>query len=148
LSKLIVKLCKAVRDHLDGATYTIPFEPRRGYDAEVSLRDLEAMNAPDVLVMPAELDRDLEEGTRAGPADTYQVDVGVRRKLKTKAVEEVDPFVDLMEEIQTDLLGERAVGYQEAVCVGARIAPVFSPDHLEKQGVFFSVLHLTFKAIA
>ncbi|HUT10074.1 MAG TPA: hypothetical protein VMY35_17365 [Phycisphaerae bacterium] len=149
MSSLIIKLCKAVRDHLDGANYSIAFTPRRGYDVNVKLPDLEAAKEPDVLVMPAELDRalDADAATREGPADEYQVDVGVRRKLKTKTNEEIDPLVDLMEEIQRNLLGERAVGYQEAVCVEARIAPVFSPEHLDNQGIFFSVLHLRFIAI-
>lgn len=143
---LTIKLCKAVRDHLDGATYSIAFEPRRSYWRKVDVRDLEKRKGPDVLVMPSEVDRDLEAdwATRGGPGDTVHVDVAFRAKLEAATVEAIDPLVELVEEVQRDLLGDRVIGFEGMVCNQARIVPVFSPDHLEDQGVFFSVLRLRF----
>lgn len=143
---LTVQLAKAVLSDLETAAYAQPIGARRGYDPEIGLEELQALEKTDVLVIASGIDTDIED--RQDLDDTLRIDLGVRKKLATGDLAELDGLVALVEEIQRDHLGSSPAAYRDAVCTEAKITPLYSQKHLHDHRVFFSVIQLTYEGVS
>lgn len=105
--------------------------------------DLKSMKALHVSVVPAGLELELASRTEA--QHDVQIDVGVQKKLSDADNTEIDPLMDLVEEIIDHVRTTRVFG--TAVWVGTSNSPIYSPEHLSELRQFTSVISLTFRLV-
>lgn len=74
----------------------------------------------------------------------YQIDVGVQKKVES-VLAELDPLMNLVEEIADHFRKETLLSYPDARCTEIKNEPAYSPEHLTELGQFTSVLTLTFR---
>lgn len=140
-----VAIAEAVRQSLTAAGLSQECAVDRAYDPEISAEELEQLGKCHLRVMPADLEEDFESRSEIG--GEHVIHVGVRRKLQERTSAAIDPLVYLVEEIKDHFLAKRLDGLAECFCLKAKARPLYSPRHLQRQGVFFSVLELTFQAV-
>lgn len=145
MASAAVLLAEAVRDELNSApagTFSQSFSATREYVVEYRVSTLEEIRVP---VVPREVEVELE--TRNADRHEYRVDVGVLSRADLNKPEDIDALMDLAQEI-ADHLRRTAfslIGGVTAVWSGIANDPLFSPRHLREEGVFLSVLTLTYR---
>lgn len=145
MASAAVLLADAVRDELNTApegTFSKSFSATREYVVEYRVDGLNEIRVP---VVPREVEVELE--SRAADRHEYQVDVGVLSRADLNDPDGIDGLMDLVQEIADHL--RRTVfsltGNVTAVWSGIANDPLFSPRHLREEGVFLSVLTLTYR---
>ena len=142
MSCVLFDIAEAVKVFLNGTTFSQAFVAARDYLPEFPLEDMEA-NGLQVLVCPSA--EEIDEFTREKNQYDVSIDVGVIKKLPTRTKADIDPLVQLVEEIQVSLHRVLTVGGETAGWVGSRCDPIYSRKHLREQGVFFSVTTIVFR---
>lgn len=147
---ITIAVATAVRELLAEQVFEREATAERVYDWEARLEDLRADATARLLVVPGGIEG--EWSSRCDVEETVVIDVGVAAKLQTLASDEIDGLVRLVEEVQQFLLAtEGGVRHldtdPDAVCIEAKILPIYSPTHLHQARVFLGVIHTTFQVI-
>ena len=139
---LIVDIADAVVAELNGGTFSQTLEVVRLYRPQFDLAEMKDLH---VTVVP----KGVEAATVSRSVVQYDVsvDVAVQKKLETETNDEIDPLVNLVEEIATFFRLRRLAEYPNASWLGTTNEPVYSPGHLEELRQFTSVLTLTFRVV-
>jgi hypothetical protein len=139
---LIVDIADAVVAELNAGTFSQSFTAQRLYRPEFDLREMAALH---VTVVP----RGVETLTVSRSSVQYDVsvDVAVQQKLSGESNAEIDPLMNLVEEIATFFRLRRLSAYPNASWLRTENEPVYSPGHLEELRQFTSVLNLTFRVV-
>lgn len=135
---MIVQIAEAVKDSLNGATFSLPFVATRRYLVRAKLADMATLH---VTVVPATLE--ISKATRTRHEHEYAVDVGVQQRYSAE-VTEVDALILLVEEIADHLRQNPVAG---AHFVGIENKPVVLPEHMEELSQFTSVLRAYYLAV-
>jgi hypothetical protein len=140
MASVIVQVASAVTEELNSATFSIPFTAIRHYQPEFELKDLKSLH---VTVVP----RGVVITTLDRSRSQYdvQIDVAVQKKFSANTLEEIDPLMDFVQEIE-DFFKQRSLKTVGAVWVKTENKPVYAPDHMQEYRQFTSVLTLTFKS--
>lgn len=136
-----VEIAQEMVESLNGASFSRPFTARRAYVVDHSLKkDLQTLQ---VAVVPSETESG--EATRGSSREDHAIDVGIMQRVADDA--ETDALMRLVEEIK-DHFRRRAI----TTVSGRRLAwsadvnaPLYSPTHLREEGVFLSVLTVTWR---
>lgn len=141
MSAKIVTLCEAVKDFLNGETYSQSFTAVR---SNVPVRTLEETNAIVVEVFPGEYM--VEEETRGDWRYEYTVNIAVSQVITAadrQAAE--DGLLLLVEEIEDSLKDEK-MGDYPMLSVSALAAPKshFNTERLLSAGQFIAVLEVIY----
>lgn len=110
------------------------------YDAQLLYApeyELPKLSARRVMVVP--FSQTLTPVSRSTREATYQIQIGVLCRAKEENVPE---FLALTESICLPFLLKRIDG---AMCTNTEFKPIYVPEMLRKDGLFFSVTTLTFK---
>lgn len=142
MSSTIVTVADAVVASLNGNVFTPTFTATRAYRPVFDLVDLTTIH---VTVVPKGFTR--EGGTRGAEQGDFQIDVAVQQKVASDSAEVLDPLMDLVEDIAKFLRRQRPESYTDAICLKVENSPVYSPEHLNEQRVFTSVLTLTYRVM-
>lgn len=139
---MIQTVAQAVVDALNGvqessSPFSLPFTAERKSLAEAKLSDLETLQ---VLVMPSTVAR--EPFTRATDKQTFTVDIGVRQKLGGVANTDVDPMLELVQELSDYLSRLDLDSYRWKKTENS---PVYDHEELRQKTMFASVLRLTYE---
>ena len=137
---LIIDIADALVAELNGAAFGMPFTATRVY---VPRFDLEEMGTLRVTVVPKGVD--ISTASRSGHQHDYRVDVGVQRKFETGDAAELDPLMDLVEEIADHFRGAVLGTDPEAACIGVENGPIYAQEHMREGRLFTSILTLTFR---
>ena len=135
----ITNVAEAVKDELNGHTFSLPFEAERMY---LPLFELPEMKTLHVTVVPHGVE--MQASGRSMVQHDYGIDVAVQKKFEKDEPAELDPLMTLVEEI-IEFFRLRRLQDQNAVCVRATNEPVYSQEHMEQFRQFTSVVTLTFR---
>lgn len=102
--------------------------------------DLSALDQAQAAVVPASLAGEIH--SRGEELATYEVQIGLCRRVGTAAADR-DAMMALVQEV-IDLLFRRPLG--AFLCVGYRVAPLFSAENLEQEHTFVSLVTFTYQA--
>lgn len=141
----VIEIADAVAGELNNApadTFGLEFQARRTVLPQFELAELAGLKVP---VVPKAVE--ITNISRSMSAFDVQVDVGVQKKVGKQIDAEVEPLMELVEEIATYLRGRQLQEFPNAVWVRASNEPVYAPDHLAEQRVFTSVLTLTYRVL-
>jgi len=134
-----VTVAEAVKDALNGHTFTTAFTAVRTQLPEFKLADMGTLH---VTVVPRS---DASEGlTRDRDNHTIGVDVAVQQRLSEVNNTTVDALLALVQEI-ADFLNRRAMG--DAIWQTTVNDPVYAPEHLRELRQFTSVLKLSYRLV-
>jgi hypothetical protein len=138
----IVDIADAVVTELNAGTFSQELEAVRLYRPQFDLTEMKDLH---VTVVP----KSIETVTVSRTCVQYDitVDVAVQKKLETETNDEIDPLVNLVEEIATFFRLRRLTEYPGASWLRTENEPVYSPGHLEELRQFTSVLTLTFRVV-
>jgi len=138
----LTQIADAVVAELEGADLSQPVSPERHWRP---LFELEEMAALHVTVVPKGVT--VVAGSRGRNTFEYEVDVAVQKKLDAAGAAEIDPLVDLVEEIGDLFRLRRLTGYSDAVWVRTEHVPLYATEHLDELRQLTSVLTLTFRVV-
>ena len=102
--------------------------------------DLTALDGAQAAVVPASLAGEIH--SRGEELATYEVQIGICRRVGTSTAAR-DAMMALVQEV-IDLLFRRPLGGY--LCVGYRVAPLFSAENLEQEHTFVSLITLSYQA--
>ena len=136
----ITDIAEAIKNALNAHAFSMDFVAKRSYRPTA---DLEELSDLQVTVVPAGITPNPAESTRGGTRHDCTVDIGIQRRFEDDGNADLDPLVELAEEIMDYL---RSVDLGDVH--GARLAaienePVFAPEHMD-QRVFTSVIKATY----
>ena len=137
----ITDIAEAVKDELNGHTFSLPFEAERMYQPLFELPEMKTLR---VTVVPRGVE--MQGSGRSLVQHDYGIDVAVQKKFDKDDPVELDPLMTLVEEI-IDFFRLRRLAGQNAVCVRATNEPVYSQEHMEQFRQFTSVVTLTFRVM-
>lgn len=139
----VIQIADAVVAALNAETFVPPFVATREYVPAIELSDLETLR---VAVVPKGLAA--EPASRTTAATTYQVDIGVLKKLPTAADElkaEADALMLLVQNI-VEFLNRRKPTATGVVWVSTENDPIFLPEHIDEFRQFTSVITVSYHA--
>lgn len=138
----IVELTTAVTDKLNATSFSLFFVATRYYRPRHELRSLQTLA---VSVVPRAAT--ITPESRTLDRWEYQIDVAIQKKLADESVEEIDPLMELVDEIAREFRLWRPPTHPEAVCAEVANEPIYAVEHLEQLRVFTSVITLTFRMV-
>ena len=146
MSSRILRITQAVLTALNGASFTQSFTAVRKGIAHYTLAELKESFRVTVLAGPATF----ETLGRAGDRKTQAIDIVVQRgDLDPNSDSDVDPLIELMEEIAAEFSKKRlTTGDGKAINCGPRefVQPgnaAIHPSHLEDFNTFTGVVRTT-----
>ncbi|MCC6907186.1 MAG: hypothetical protein IT430_04525 [Phycisphaerales bacterium] len=138
MGSTVLTIADAVVASLNGASFSMPFTAQRLLVPSLGLEDLANLH---VTVVPRTVTR-----TASGRRDSWldcTIDVGVQKKVASDP--DADALIALVEEITEHLSHQRLAGAPEAAWMGTTTDPLISPEHLDQQRAFTSVVSVTYR---
>jgi hypothetical protein len=135
-----IRVADAVVAELSAATLSMSVTAARAY---APVFDLAQMKDLHVTVVPKGLEQEL--ASRGSTPRDVKVDVAVQKKLSQCDAAEIDPLMQLVEEIAAFFKLRRLASFSAAVWVKTENVPIYSQDHLADLRQFTSVLTFTFR---
>lgn len=142
MTAALVRVADAVVAEINAATLSMPVTAARAYQPVFDLAEMKDLH---VTVVPKGLEQEL--GSRAGTPREIKVDVAVQKKLQTADAAEIDPLVQLVEEIAVIFRLKRLPHMPLAIWVKTENVPIYSQEHLSELRQFTSVLTFTFRVM-
>lgn len=138
---LIVDVADAIVSKLNTMAFSLPLTAVRAYRPVFTLEDLATLR---VTVVPKSLL--IKPGTRSACYYECAVDIAVQRKIDPAATEAatIDPLMDLTQEIADCLRLAKLDALPELSWIALANDPIWAPEHLDQQGVFTSLLTVTY----
>ena len=127
---------------LAAATLSQPVSPARKY---VPLFELPEMDQLRVTVVPRGMA--ITRSDRRHNTHDVQVDIAVQQKFSTGEPDEIDPLVNLVEEIADLFRLKRLSSFPGAIWTKTEHNPIYAQDHWEQLRQFTSVLTLSFRVV-
>ena len=120
-------------------TFSQAFTPERRVLPQFELSQLSDIK---VAVVPRGIE--IDNHTRMSSQYTIQIDIGVQKRLGKDLEVEVEPMMQLVEEIIGHMRRLPLRNAPTAVWVRTRNEPIYSSEHLAEQRVFISVITVTY----
>lgn len=139
---LITDIAGAVVLELNAQSFTPPFTAVRHYRPEFDLAQLKTLR---VSVVPRSI-AIVSLGRSLNQHDV-SVDVAVQAKIDAASTDDLDELMGLVEQIAEFFRLRRLTQVPSAVWQRTENSPIYSPEHLERHGVFTSILTLTFRVV-
>ncbi|HUU96240.1 MAG TPA: hypothetical protein VM487_10905 [Phycisphaerae bacterium] len=142
---LVTQIADAVAAEINAApqgTFNVEFEAQRMVLPSFELAELAELK---VTVVPKSIE--MTAASRTMSQCDVQIDIGIQKKLGKEVDAEVEPLMELVEQIAAYLRGRQLQGFPNAAWVRAVNEPVYAADHLAEQRVFTSVLTLTYRVL-
>lgn len=136
MPSVAVAIAESIRADLTAHTFSVPVTVSRKY---VPAWDLKEIDGIQITVVPRS--NGLANADRSRLSNEVAVDVAVQRKVGYGTPAELDPLMDVVQEV-TDFLTRLPV----AGASWLRIAnvPIYAPDHLHEKRMFTSVITCTY----
>jgi len=136
---VIILIADAVTTALNAATLSKSFVATRAYVPVYEVCDFASLK---VTVVPRGMTS--VALTRRSEDEDYQIDIAVQMRVP-KEPADIDPYMDLSQEIRDLFRGKHLDGYSQALCVANANEPIYDPLHLDEKQIFTSVIRLTFR---
>ena len=138
----ITEVAEAVKDELNGQDFSQEFEAVRLYQPLFELPEMKTLH---VTVVPRGVD--MQVSARTLVQHDYGIDVAVQKKFEADAAVELDPLMELVEEIADFFRLRRLDAVPAAIWVKTENKPVYSQEHMQQFRQFTSVVTLTFRVL-
>ena len=125
-----------------GGTFSEAVTARRSVLPKSDLAELTELK---VTVVPKRVD--ITRASRLGRQVDVTVDIGIQQKVGTDLEADVERLMEVVEQIADFLDGRALAGAGQAVYVQLRNEPVYSPELLNEQRVFTSVLTIMYRTL-
>lgn len=135
----VLQVADAVTAQINAAELSREVTAERLYVPNFDLADLKTMR---VSVVPRELL--IESLDRSSNRYNAKIDVAVQQKFSTGSHAEIDPLVDLVEEIVDLFRMKRLPSMPEARCIAVEMPVIYSPEMWDQDRTFTSLMTLTF----
>ncbi len=142
MTAALVRVADAVVAEINAAALSMPVTAARAYQPVFDLAEMKDLH---VTVVPKGVEQEL--GSRSGTPREVKVDVAVQKKLVAADAAEIDPLVELVEEIAGIFKLKRLAGCNQAVWAKTENVPVYSQEHMSELRQFTSVLTFTFQLL-
>lgn len=136
----IIDIADAVVTSLNAGSFSMPFTAQRHYRPVWDLSQLQDLQ---VAVVPREAT--VASAGRDRNQYDYRIDLAIQKKIDREEPAEIDPLMDLVEQLADHFRLRRLEEFVEAVWVRTENVPIYSVEHLEQHRVFTSVLSLTYR---
>ena len=136
-----VDIAEAVKEALNAGSFSQPFQAAREYRPAFELKDMAVLH---VTVVPHAVE--VASLSRSRQQYDVQVHVAVQKKFAEDSAAELDPLMDLVEEVM-DFFRLRKLSDTGATCVGVANAPVYASEHMAELRQFTSLVTLTFRVM-
>ena len=137
----IIDIAEAVKDELNGGTFSQPFTAQRYYQPVFDLQNMKTLH---VTVVPKDIEMQL--ATRNTSQFDCRVDVAVQKKLTAGDLAELDELMSLVEEIATFLCKRKLALAPQVVWIKTVNEPIYAGEHMQEFRQFTSILTLTYRA--
>lgn len=127
---------------LNAASLRLPLTAQRHYVPSFELKD---MNELRVSVVPKGVV--ITKSDRNHNYHDVQIDVAVQKKFSSGSLAEIDPLLDLVEEVADFFCLRRLASYPAAHWIRTEHSPLYSPEHWDELRQFTSILTFTFRLI-
>lgn len=134
-------IAEAVTNTLNAGSFTPAFTAER---SRLPVHDVRSLKGLTVMVVPKGLDE--QPANRTDTQIDVSVDVAVQQKCD-RSNEAVDRLADLVEQIIRYMRRRPLTGATYARYLSTENAMPYYPPHLEDEGVFTSVITLTYRVI-
>lgn len=132
-------IAAAVLTELAGQTFSVPVVCQRKYAPSWDLKDIDGIQ---VTVVPK--GNDIAVASRGQLASQVSVDVAIQRKVHASTPAEIDPLMDLVQEVSDFLTRLPLSDYPDASWLRIANTPIYAPDHLTDKRLYTSVLTVTY----
>jgi hypothetical protein len=136
----IIQVTDALVARLNAGEFSQEFTAERKYQPVYDLPELTDLR---VTVVPKAVI--IATASRHDSFYDCTVDVGIQKKVSSDSKAEVDPLVNLVEEIADHLRLKRMDELPDAVWMRIENDPVFAPELLDQERVFTAVLTVTYR---
>ena len=137
-----IHVADSVVAQLNAAQLSQPVQAVRGYVPEYDLKEMKSLR---VTVVPREVS--VAAVSRDRLAYGAQVDIAVQQKFAKGDNAEIDPLIDLVEEIADLFRLKRLDSYPAAIWANTEHRVLYSPEHWIEMRQFTSLLTLTFRIV-
>lgn len=134
-----VDIADAILDALAAHAFSVGLTVARKYVPVLDLRDIDGVH---VTVVPRSVG--ITNADRSRCANEVAVDVAIQRKLPAIATADVDPMMDLVQEIADFLTRLKLAAVPAASWLRIANTPIYAPDHMQEKRMFTSVLTVTY----
>ncbi len=137
-----VEIAQAVADELNAGSFGQEFTAQRLYQPLFELTEMKILH---VTVVPANVN--IHSGSRGRNQHDYKIEVAVQKKFQADGVADIDPLMDLAEEIADFFRRRRLTSFPTAMWVKTEHAPLFAQEHMEQFRQFTSLITFTYKVM-
>ena len=139
---VIINIAEAVKEELNGASFSQAFTAERHYQPTFELKDMKTLH---VTVVPKDIEMQL--ATRNSSQHDCQIDVAIQKKLETADLAEVDELMGFVEEIISFLSRRKLALAPNALWIKTANEPIYAAEHMEQFRQFTSILTLTYRIL-
>jgi hypothetical protein len=131
-------LADAVLAAIQGNGWSMPLSASRKFVPNYDLRDLDGLV---VTVVPRSVGT--TNAARSLLGNEIAIDVAIQRKVSSAAPEQIDPLMDIVQEV-FDFLTRLKLTGQSAAWLRIANQPIYAPEHLSEKRLFTSVITVTY----
>jgi hypothetical protein len=139
---VVIDIADSIVAELNSATLSMPLTAQRHYVPSFELKDMGELH---VSCVPKGLV--VTKSDRNHNTNDAMVDVAVQKKFSVGDSAEIDPLLNLVEEIADYFRLRRLASYPGAHWLRTEHAPIYSQEHWDELRQFTSVLTFTFRVI-
>lgn len=140
MSSLILDIADAVVAELNAGPFGGAFTAARDYRPRYTPAELQNLR---VTVVPRTLT--VEAESRSQQRVEAAIDIAVQKRLETESAAELDPLMDLVDQIVAFWPMRRPAALPEVICTGVENDPIYAVEHLDELRVFTSVVSLVLR---
>jgi len=139
---LVIDIADAVVAELREGTFSQSFTPLRRVSPQYDIAELAVLR---VTVVPASME--ISNDSRMASRHDVQIDVGIQKKLGRSLDDDIAPLRNLVDEIGEFLKRRRLSQMPQVLFLSLTNDPIYAVEHLVDNGVFTSVLRITYRAL-
>ena len=139
---LVIDIADAVVAELREGTFSQSFTPLRRVSPQYDIAELAVLR---VTVVPASME--ISSDSRMASRHDVQIDVGIQKKLGRSLDDDIAPLCNLVDEIGEFLKRRRLSQMPQVLFLSLTNDPIYAVEHLVDNGVFTSVLRITYRAL-
>jgi len=139
---VITEITQAVVSELNGGAFSLAFTAERAYLPCFDLQEMQSLHVTVVArsVSQSKLDRGRCQ-------KEIEIDIAVQKRVAGETEAELDPLMDLVQEIGDYLSGRELGGVPNAIWVKTVNEPIFAQEHLSEMRQFTSLLTVTYRVV-
>ena len=139
---VVTDVADSIVAELNAATLSQPFTAERKFVPSFALPEMASLH---VTVVPKGVS--ITKSDRSRNTHDVMVDVAVQKKFDKGDAAEIDPLMNLVEEIADLFRLRRLDSYPAAHWLKTEHAPIYSQEHWDEMRQFTSILTFTFRVV-